>query len=359
MTRPPGLSVRWQLTLSYVAVVMVTGGLLLAIVYVFLLRYVPVHAYVGPEGLIPGRTDLLRAFLPPAAWMLAALLAASTLGGWLLAGRVLAPLTQIARATRQAAGGSLGHRIAMPGRHDEFRELADSFDGMLAQLESQLAEQQRFAANASHELRTPLAITQALIDVAADDPTSDRSAMLRRLREVNARAIHLTEALLVLSRADQRAFTTEPVDLSLLAEEAAETLLPIAEQRGISLEVRGDTAITPGSSALLRQLVTNLVQNAVAHNAAHEGWVTVSTARDADAVELTIENPGERIAAEVLSTLVEPFQRGTSRVRDGRDGHGLGLAIARSIVRAHHGELQLSARDAGGLLVRVSLPVAS
>src|SRR5262249_37755680 len=151
--------------------------------------------------------------------------------GWLLAGQMLAPLTRITHATRIAATGSLSHRIRMEGRNDEFRELADAFDAMLARLEAQVAEQQRFAANASHELRTPLAITQTLLEVARNDPEPDNGELVDRLHTVNTRAIDLTEALLLLSRADQRSFVPEHADLSLIAEEATETLLPLAEQR--------------------------------------------------------------------------------------------------------------------------------
>ena len=136
-------------------------------------------------------------------------------GGWFLAGRMLAPLTRITDATRAAATGSLSHRIRLPGRRDEFRELADAFDGMLARLEAHVAEQRRFAANASHELRTPLAITQTLLEVARKDPDRDTGELVDRLHAVNTRAIDLTEALLLLSRADQRSFPREPVDLSL------------------------------------------------------------------------------------------------------------------------------------------------
>src|SRR6185295_16768498 len=117
-----------------------------------------------------------------------------------------APLSRITAATRTAANGSLSHRIELEGRNDEFRELADSFDARLARLEAQVAEQQRFAANASHELRTPLAITQTLLDVARNDPTRHSGELDERLRAVNARAIDLTEALLLLSRADRRSF---------------------------------------------------------------------------------------------------------------------------------------------------------
>src|SRR5262249_43267179 len=160
------------------------------------------------------------AFAPAAAVALAVLLVFGLLGGWLLAGRMLAPLTRITDATRMAANGSPSHRIELEGRGDEFRELADAFDGMLARLQAHLAEQQRFAANASHELRTPLAITQTLLDVARNDPNRDTGELVARLHTVNARAIELTEAMLVLSRADQRAFPREQVDLSLIAEEA-------------------------------------------------------------------------------------------------------------------------------------------
>lgn len=179
---------------------------------------------------------------------------------------MLAPLTQITDAARSAGHGALSHRIRMKGRQDEFRELSDVFDTMLEQLESHVAEQQRFAANASHELRTPLAISRTLLDVARKDPTRDRGELIERLHAVNTRAIDLTEALLLLGRGDRGNFPRESVDLSLVAEEAAETLLPLAEQRRITLDATGGAALTSGSAELLLRVVTNLVQNAVVHN---------------------------------------------------------------------------------------------
>jgi two-component system sensor histidine kinase VanS len=247
----------------------------------------------------------------------------------------------------------------MEGRQDEFRELADAFDAMLARLEADLAEQQRFAANASHELRTPLAITQTLLEVARNDPTRDSRELVERLHFVNTRAIDLTEALLLLSRADRGSFTREHVDLSLVAEEATETLLPLAEQRGILLETTGDPAPTPGSHALLQQLTTNLVHNAIVHNLAEGGRVWVTTGVDAGTAVLTVENTGEQLTGQLVSTLVEPFQRGTGRIRDGHAGVGLGLAIVRSIASAHDGTLTLTPREAGGLGVTVRLPLAA
>src|SRR3979490_2031038 len=162
--RAPGLSVRLKLTLSYAGFLMVAGALLLAAVWVFLLRYVPDRAtLIVPDratltqGVFPIRSNLLHVFAPRAAAVLAFLLVFGLVGGWLLAGRMLAPLARITDATRTAAAGSLSHRIQLEGRNDEFRELADAFDAMLARLEAHVAEQQRFAANASHQLRHPLA----------------------------------------------------------------------------------------------------------------------------------------------------------------------------------------------------------
>ncbi|SDQ25436.1 sensor histidine kinase [Leucobacter chromiiresistens] len=370
--RRPGPSVRAKLTLSYVAVLMLTGGLLLAVVYLFLLRYVPPEASSSAEGFFPGRNDLIRAFVPAAAWTLLALLGVSAVGGWVLAGYMLGPLAHITRATRAAAAGSLGHRIGLPGRADEFRELADSFDEMLGRLEAQLAEQQRFAANASHELRTPLAITQTLLEVAESDPDADHAATLARLRGVNSRAIQLTEALLTLSRAEQRVLEQGAVDLSLLAEEAAEELLPLAEQRGVALQVSGEQALALGSRSLLLQVVANLVHNAISHNSAERpgdgGFVRVWTGAEAGAeapgagadapgaVVLRVENSGAPFPQQRVAMLTEPFQRGAERVRSDHAGFGLGLAIVQSVVRAHRGALDLVARAEGGLVVTVVLP---
>lgn len=357
MDRAPGLSVRLKLTLSYAAFLMVAGGLLLAVVWVFLLRYVP-EVMIGDGMGAPNRSDLEAAFVPKAAGAMGFLLVFGFVGGWILAGSMLAPLTRITNATRLAGDGSLSHRIQLEGRQDEFRELADSFDTMLARLEAQVAEQQRFAANASHELRTPLAITQTLLEVARNDPSGDSRELVERLHFVNARAIDLTEALLVLSRADQRSFTREDVDLSLIAEEATETLLPLAEKRGLTIETSGELTPTVGSHPLLLQMTTNLVHNAIVHNLPAEGTVWVTTSVHPRTVMLTVENTGEKLTPQLVSTLTEAFQRGTQRIRTDHAGVGLGLAIVKSIAQAHDGTLTLTPRDGGGLRVTVELPVA-
>ncbi|MGY3677015.1 two-component system sensor histidine kinase VanS [Streptomyces sp. TE33382] len=362
--RRQGLSVRLKLTLSYAAFLEIAGALLLAAVWMFLLRG-------RSEGLsIPDRTDFLRVFdpsnfgpvvfIPAGILVLAFLLMFGLVGGWILAGRMLTPLIRITDATRRVANnGPLSHRIRLPGRRDEFRELADSFDVMLAQLEAHVAEQQRFAANASHELRTPLAVTQALLDVARNDPNRDTGELVERLRVINTRAIDLTEALLLLSRANQRSFTRKHVDLSLMAEEATETLLPLAEKHGVTIETTGDMSITIGSQALLLQMTTNLLHNAIGHNLPEQGIVWVNTSVHPNSVVLVVENTGEKLTSELASKLTEPFQRGTERLHSDHAGVGLGLAIVKSITRAHDGTLTLTPRPAGGLRVTVRLPAAS
>ncbi|MEU8711151.1 HAMP domain-containing sensor histidine kinase [Streptomyces sp. NPDC048663] len=352
MDRAPGPSARLKLALSYAGFVMLAGALLLAAVWVFLNRVSHPGLIIDPEY----RLAVVRTFAPTAVAVLTFLLLFGLVGGWVLAGRMLAPLTRITDATRLATDGSLSHRIRLPGRMDEFRELADAFDTMLARLEAHVAEQQRFAANASHELRTPLAVSKALLEVARSDPDHRSGEIIERLDAVNTRAIDLTEALLLLSRADQRSFTREQVDLSLMAEEATETLLPLAERHGVTLETSGEVTPATGSPALLLQLTTNLMHNAIVHNLPGQGTVWVTTRVRRKTAVLTVENTGRPLGPQLVSTLTEPFQRGTERVRTGHAGVGLGLAIVKTIARAHDGTLALTPRAAGGLRVTVELP---
>lgn len=354
MDRAAGLSVRLKLTVSYAGFVMLAGAVLIGVGYFSLSRGV----HPGVVFFVHSHDALVRAFAPIAVVVMGFLLVFGLLGGWLLAGRMLRPLNRITDATRQAATGSLSHRIHLPGRRDEIRELADDFDTMLARLEAHMLEQRRFAANASHELRTPLSITRTLLEVARKDPSSDTGELVDRLHAVNARAIELTEALLVLSRADQRSFTQEVVDLSLVVEEAAESLLPLAEERRVSIETAGDVTLTLGSPALLLQLATNLVHNAIVHNLTDGGLVRVRTGVGPSGAALTVENTGEMLTPALTATLVEPFQRGAERISGAHAGVGLGLAIVNSITRAHNGALRITPGAAGGLRVAVSLPAA-
>ncbi|MGN7979417.1 sensor histidine kinase [Microbacterium sp. 22195] len=369
--RRRGLSARMKLTLSYAGSFGMAGALIVAAGWTLqLLRsFIPtldalLHTAI-PWQLRQFLADYL---IPGSVGIIVVLLAIGFLWGWFVAGRMLAPLERIGEIARLAAQGDLSRRVALEGRGDEFRDLADVFDMMLDRIEAQVAEQQRFAANASHELRTPLAIMRTQLEVAQADPDRDADAVLARLHQVNGHAIDLTEALLLLARADGQAFDREPVDLSLLAEEAVETLLPLAERRGIVIESATDPGFVVGSPTLLQQLITNLLHNAIVHNIPENGRIGLRISTTESSVLLAVANTGPRIPDALLATLAEPFQRGAGRTRrtdtqpldapGEQRGLGLGLAIAQSIVRAHGALLRLTARPEGGLLVEAWLPRA-
>jgi two-component system sensor histidine kinase VanS len=371
----PSWTVRLRLTLLYGGLFLVSGAVLLVITYLIFREttgvdlIVPSGAAHGTAGqaaetrlrfdeVVRRSTVELHHGLLKAVVVLAIMTVVSIALGWLVAGRVLRPLRTITATTRQISEHNLNERLALAGPRDELKDLADTIDALLARLEVHVAEQQRFAANASHELRTPLALTQTLLDVARSDPDRQDGELVERLHDANTRAIKLTEALLLLSRADQREFTREEVDLSLMSEEAAETLLPLAEKRAITIEISGESSLATGSQALLLQLTTNLVHNAIVHNLPDHGTVWVTTGVHPGGAELIVENTGVKLTPELVSTLSEPFLRGTERIHTDHAGVGLGLAIAKSIVQAHYGTLTLTPRAAGGLRVTVLLPRA-
>ncbi|MBO1753135.1 HAMP domain-containing histidine kinase [Actinotalea sp. BY-33] len=350
------MSARLRLTLSYAALVAVVSALLLAVVLLFLLRYVPEGNIVllGPgqsATFVPDRSDLLRAFVPAAAVSILLSFALGMLGGWWLAGRVLRPLAALGDAARRAAAGSLAHRIGPRGPQDEFREVAEAFDAMLARIERSVDEHRRFAADASHELRTPLATTRAVLDVAAADPEVDTQQVLARLRAANDRAVAVTESLLLIARTDAVPPERVEVDLALVLEDAVETLAHLAESRGVELRVDARPAVVRGDEALLQRLAVNLVQNAVVHNVATGGWVQVGAHSSGGEARLTVENTGGVLTPEEVVRLTAPFHRGAGRARTSdHGGAGLGLAIVTSILDAHGGTLVLTPRDEGGLV---------
>jgi two-component system, OmpR family, sensor histidine kinase VanS len=377
MLHLPSRTVRLRLTLLYSGLFLVSGFALLAATYLIFRGNTGVdlivptgalHRSISPDDL----NDVRRMFaaavqreshgrhegLIESGIALAIMTGVSIALGWLVAGRVLRPLRTITATTRQISERNLNERLELSGPDDELKDLADTVDGLLARLEAHVSEQQRFAANASHELRTPLALTQTLLEVARNDPERVNGELVESLHAVNTRAIDLTEALLLLSRADRRSFTAEHVDLSLIAEEATETLLPLAEERGVSIETSGDVAPTSGSHALLLQMTMNLVHNAVVHNLPEQGTVWVTVSIHSENVLLTVENTGQQLTPQLVSTLTEPFQRGTQRIRADHGGVGLGLAIVSSITQAHDGTLTLTPRAAGGLCATVRLPAA-
>lgn len=357
-------SARFGLALSYAALTVTTGGALMVVVFLFLLRYVPRRGYYvnGGGHWAPGRTDLLEAFLPKAIGTLGVLIFLGVVVGWVLAGRMLLPLREIESAARLAAEGSLSHRIALTGPYNEFRRVADTFDMMLARIERTVGEQQRFAANASHELRTPLAITQNVIELARVNPDRDIHMVLAELGAMNARAISLTEGLLLLAKIERQPIEFQPVDLALVVEDAAETLTLMNSSGDVSIQLTTEPAWMTGAPVLLEQLVANLLRNAVVHNDGADPVVTVRTGVATNGcARITVENTGTQLSEEQVATFVEPFQRGSGRTRttgSHQVGAGLGLAIVVSIARAHEAELTLRPRPGGGLVATVCFPGA-
>ncbi|MFD5146269.1 sensor histidine kinase [Streptomyces sp. NPDC058401] len=283
--------------------------------------------------------------------------------GWVLSKRLLAPLHTISEAAARAADGNLRDRIGAAGPEDELKQLADTFDGMLGRLEESFAAHQRFAANASHELLTPLATTRTLLQLAGDDPTGEElTELVPMLWETNERNIHVVRALLDLAAADRAPFDPEPVDLSALAERAAAERAGQAASYGIRLEAETEPDCeVAGNTTLLRQLLLNLLDNALTHNLPAGGSVHLSVHREEGAggdegVVIEVDNTGPQVDRAVLERLFEPFYRVRARVSSDRSGHGLGLAIVRSVATAHRGTVAATANPGGGLTVRVDLP---
>lgn len=279
--------------------------------------------------------------------------------GWLVAARALRPLKQITGTARRLSDATLHERIDLAGPEDELKELADTFDEMLGRLDAAFESQRRFVANASHELRTPLSIIRAELDVTMSNPQpslEEFSAMAAVVREATDRSERLIDSLLTLARGESTVVGNEPVDLDELGSRVVDRVARQAEERDVRLETSLRPARLAGEEVLLERLIENLVENAVRYNVPR-GWVRLATEADAAGALVTVTNSGEHVRADEIESLFEPFRRrGADRVRSGR-GVGLGLAIARSVARAHGGSIDASPRAQGGLEVAVHLPI--
>jgi signal transduction histidine kinase len=289
---------------------------------------------------------------------LAVVAAVSAWLGWVVAGRALRPVHAITAAARAASEENLGERIALAGPDDELKELADTFDAMLARLDAAFASQRRFVANASHELRTPLTVMRAAIDVTLAKPDRSQAqleSMAGEVRQAVDRAEALIEALLTLARSDRGRGAAEPLDMAVLAEDALDAAAPAIRARAVTVEAALEPGPTLGDPVLVERLVMNLVDNAVRHNVP-DGWIQVATGTCEGMAFIEVANGGEPIPREVVPSLFEPFRRLSGRAGP-PDGTGLGLSIVRSVAVAHHGQVTARQRPAGGLEVAVQLPV--
>ncbi|SEN36555.1 sensor histidine kinase [Actinacidiphila rubida] len=279
--------------------------------------------------------------------------------GYVMAGRVLAPLGRITRTARSVAGSDLKRRIELDGPDDELKELADTFDEMLDRLERSFDAQRRFVANASHELRTPLAINRTLLEVQLSDPEAspDLRQLGKTLLSTNERSEQLVEGLLLLARSENEIVDRKPVDLAEVASQALEQTRAEADSRHVELREQLQPAVVPGNGVLLERIALNLVQNAVRYNVAQDGWVEVATSVEGGQGILVVVNSGPVVPAYEVDNLFEPFRRLRTERTGSDKGVGLGLSIARSVARAHGGVISAEPREGGGLVMRVAIPV--
>jgi signal transduction histidine kinase len=397
--RLPRYTIRLRLAVLYGGVFMITGTLLLALLFLTVrssthgsvvsaqsavAKLVEPHVHIHltePEGTVsvtPEKLEVQRAheqahqlgalavnvnnndlhqLLLFSVFALAIMVAASMALGWVIAGRVLRPLQVITAAARELSASTLHERLALGGPNDELRELGDTFDELLARLEASFEAQRQFVANASHELRTPLTLERAIIEVTLADPAASAPSLraaCERVLAIGEQQERMIDSLLTLARSERGLERREPVLLDAIASEVLDDRREQIARRGLKLDATLDSAPTSGDPRLLERLVANLVDNAIEHNS-HGGSITVATGLDADEAHVTVTNSGPVIASDEVERLLRPFQRlGAARVGHGA-GHGLGLSIVVAIATAHGASVSVVPRPGGGLRAEVRL----
>jgi signal transduction histidine kinase len=372
--RLPRRTARLRLTLLYSGMFLVLGTVVVVLIYLLFVgtssvglgvsgavRAVPqpngtVAHVVFPVVVAQHNTDAAR--LLEASWVVLAVTAVgSAVLGWFIAGRVLRPLREITSTARTISAGNLHQRLALTGPQDEFKQLGDTLDDLLARLEASFESQRRFVANASHELRTPLTAERTLLQVALADPNASIDSWRSTLEELLASGIEqerLLESLLTLASSERGLDRRDPIDIAALAADAVEAERSEFERRGLELRSALWPAATAGNAALVERLVANLVENAVEHNVPDDGYVEVRTATEGDRAVVAVANSGPVISPDQVERLLEPFQRlDRTRRADTNGHHGLGLSIVRAIAMAHGADLDVSAQPSGGLRVTV------
>jgi signal transduction histidine kinase len=381
------MSIRLRLTLTYAVAFLVTGTGLLAVNYGLLFSdfaLAPLTAKVilkegvsqpagqpseaqrtpndgsgaDPDGNAQLRNRARQQAVRTAAIALAIMTLLVLTASWVVAGRMLRPVQTLTATTRRISEDRLHLRIALTGPRSELKELADTFDEMVARLEASFTSQRRFAGDASHELRTPLAIVRTSAEVLLAKPQTTIAqweSMAQRVLTATGRAERLLDGLLALARSDSGVITQEPRDLAVAAAVALSEADHEAEAADLTIAPDLCPAPVSGDPALLDRLVRNLVDNAIRHNRPG-GWIEVTTNGGDVTAVLSVRNSGDTIPPEEVDRLFEPFQRLRSdRTVEGKSS-GLGLAIVRSIVRAHRGTVEAAPMAGGGLQVIVTLP---
>ncbi len=370
--RLPRRTARLRLTLLYAGMFLLLGTAVIGITY--LLASGGPTVRVSPVGR-PVRT-LVTPSLPEirnlasqqhsadlrhllgVSWLVLAITAlASAVLGWFASGRVLRPLRDMTATARTISAGNLSERLAVSGPEDEFKQLGETLDDLLARLEASFEAQRRFVANASHELRTPLTYERTLLQVALADPNASAQTLRATCEELLGSSRdheRLLEALLTLASSERGLDHREPLDLAELAGQVAHTPRPEIQRQSLKVATALAPAATTGDPALVERLIANLIDNAVRYNASG-GRVEIRTATDGARASVSVANTGPVVAPEQLERLFEPFQRlGDDRASRANGHHGLGLSIVRAIATAHGATISTRPHPEGGLTVTVS-----
>jgi signal transduction histidine kinase len=377
--RRPALPARLRLTLLYTGMFLVLGTAAFAVTILLTAHsaaiavratkvgpagrelVLPVPALTRAQGIVVQQQNAdLRSQLE-ASWVVLALTAVvSAVLGWFASGRVLRPLRQMTATARTISAGNLHERLALQGPDDEFRQLGDTLDDLLARLEAAFDAQRRFVANASHELRTPLTLERTLLQVALANPDADAAKLRATCEELLASGREqerLLEALLTLATSERGLDRRLPFDLGVLAERALAAARPEIERRGLTVVTNLAAAPAAGDPALAERLATNLVDNAVRYNVP-DGQLELGTGVEGGQATLWVSNTGPVVSPSEIERLFEPFQRLDPARTGAYDGHhGLGLSIVRAIAEAHEGHVIARPRPGGGLTVTVTLPI--
>jgi signal transduction histidine kinase len=362
---------RLRLTLMYSGMFLLLGTAVIVIIFVVVQSGTAIDRSVSQVAPVPGTVgpaihsaathqhsaDVAR--LLAVSWLtLAVTAAASAVLGWFAAGRVLSPLRNMTATARTITAGNLHERLALDGPNDEFKQLGDTFDDLLARLEASFSSQRRFVANAAHELRNPLTLERTLLQVALADPNASATTLRATCEELVASGRaheRLLDALLTLTTSERGLEQRAPIDLAAVVQAALARSEPVVEGRELRADLGPATIL--GDSALIERLVANLVDNALRYNRPG-GIVDVKTATESAVVILSVANDGPRVPPNEIERLFEPFQRLEPDRTGSGDAHGLGLSIVRAITDAHRAGLSAEPRAGGGLAVTVRFGTA-
>ena len=290
-------------------------------------------------------------------------LAIALAGGWFLAGRALQPVEAITEAARRIAAGDLTQRLVVTRSTDEIGRLATTFNEMIARLETSFRQIQQFSADASHELRTPLTVMKGETELALRRPRSPdeyRLVLESNLEEID-RMARIVEDLLFLSRADlgEVHMERQPVRLDALVEDIQRQAAVLGQEQGIEVLIEAiQPATVLGDELRLRELVLNIVENAVRYSRAGGQVKMVVLRREESAVYLTVSDQGIGISPKAQGRIFDRFYRADEARAHSPKGTGLGLAICKWIAEVHQGRIEVESEPGKGSRFTVALPVA-